>query len=148
MSKVRYMWAYFLWLLSIKSRTEPSCPITNHPPSEKAGCTLQPGMQHPGQCWFFNCLLIAASCCAWNMGSNREKPGSDATWGLRHIAERATACGGGRRGAASRKLSWSENKNEFLFNESAWFTVICSLLQANSKESENGTGEWKNGVAF
>lgn len=89
---------YFLWLLSIKSQTETSCPITNHPPSEKPGCTLQPWMQHPGQWWLFNCILIATSCCAWNMGSNRGKPGTDATWELCHIAERVTACGGGGGG--------------------------------------------------
>lgn len=117
---------YFLCLLNIKSQRETSCPITNHPPSGKPGCTLHPWMQHPGQCWLFNCVSIAASCCAWNMGSNRGKPGSDATWELRHIAERVVM-GGVQGNWAGAKI-----KNEFFFKESAWLAVIHSLLQANS----------------
>lgn len=130
---------YFLWLLNIKSQTETSFPITNRPPSEKPGCTLQPWMQHPGQCSLFNCILIAASCCAWNMGSNRGNPGmfcdlkaAPHSW--------AGDCLWWWWWWASRKLSWSENKNEFLFNGSARFTVSRSLLQANSKKKKK---KWK-----
>lgn len=54
---------YFLWLLTIKTQTQTSCPITNHPHSAKPGCTLQPWMQRPGRCWRFNRLSIAVSCC-------------------------------------------------------------------------------------
>lgn len=128
----------FLWLLTIKPQTQTSCPITNHPHSAKPGCTLQPWMQRPGRCWLFNCLSIAVSCCDWNMGNNRGKPGSDVKWGLRHIAGQATESGGGW---ASRKLSWNINKREFLFVESGWFTGSSSLLQANS--DKNKMGKWK-----